>query len=159
MMDDGSVLRCLDCVGSQTVSIGIATIECVRRDMQHRCQPRDGSSTASYCSFPETRAACRSCTPRNEDPSQTWPYLSAISTISMLVLAQGLDVYCSECKCVRACACVCVVESDLVVREGAFIRPPMAHLPPHLFSSPSTIPIPLCTRAGHLVLCGLHVFM
>lgn len=58
----------------QTVSIGIATIECVRRDMQHRCQPRDGSSTASYCSFPETRAACRSCTPRNEDPSQTWPY-------------------------------------------------------------------------------------
>lgn len=42
--------------------------------MQHRCQPRDGSSTASYCSFPETRAACRSCTPRNEDPSQTWPY-------------------------------------------------------------------------------------
>lgn len=159
MMDDGSVLRCLDCVGRQTVSIGIATIECVRRDMQHRCQPRDGSSTASYCSFPETRAACRSCTPRNEDPSQTWPCLSTISTISMLVPAQGLDVYCSECKCVRACACVCIVESDLVVREGAFIPPPMAHLPPHLFSSPSTIPIPLCIRAGDLVLCGLHVFM
>lgn len=156
MMDDGSVLRCLDCVGTgrQTVSIGIATIECVRRDMQHRCQPRDGSSTASYCSFPETRAACRSCTPRNEDPSQTWPYPPYRC---LRRLRDQTYPYCSECKCVRACACVCVVESDLVVREGAFIPPPMAHLPPHLFSSPSTIPIPLCIRAGDLVLCGLHV--
>lgn len=154
MMDDGSVLCSLDCVGTcrQTVSIGIATIECVRRDMQHRCQPRDGSSTASYCSFPETRAACRSCTPRNEDPSQTWPY-PPYRCLRRLRAQTYIAASASACVPVP----VSVVESDLVVREGAFIPPPMAHLPPHLFSSPSTIPIPLCIRAGDLVLCGLHV--